>query len=710
MLPTNRRRILFAALLAAVPIAAAAAQDGSDTVIYERGRQDRSATSRTPGLHFDVPLIPRRVLFDNPQRTAPRISHDGRHIAYLAPVNGVLNVWVAPIDNIAEAKPVTSDTNRGIRSYSWAHSNEHVLYIQDKGGDENWRVYRTDIATGETRDLTPYEGVNARIEEVSHKRPNEIVIGVNNRVPQFHDLHVVNVVTGEKTTLIENPGMINGGVVQGFLVDDDYTLRYASTISSTDGSTALLAPDGSAAGGWSTFLTAPMADSLTTFPIGFDSEKKFLYMIDSRDRNTAALVSIELATGKKTRMVHNDHADAGAVMMHPTTGRPQAVQFNYDKPRWQIADLRLVADFNAFEELHSGVFSVVSRTLDDQRWVVAFADDVGPTNFYLWDRKDRRLTHLFVDRTDIAKYTLAPMRPVVINSRDGLELMSYLTIPANTQARGEERPDNPLPMVLLVHGGPWARDSWGFNPSHQMLANRGYAVLSVNFRGSTGFGKEFLNAGNREWAAKMHDDLIDAVNWAVSEKIADPERVAIMGGSYGGYATLVGLTFTPDVFACGVDIVGPSNIVTLLETIPPYWAPAVRMFKDRVGDHTTPEGRAFLEERSPLTHVDKIRKPLLIAQGANDPRVKQAESDQIVHAMTSKNIPVTYVLYPDEGHGFARPENRLSFYAVTDAFLSKHLGGRFEPISGEEVESSTITVPTGAAGVPGLTDLLPDGR
>jgi dipeptidyl aminopeptidase/acylaminoacyl peptidase len=297
------------------------------------------------------------------------------------------------------------------------------------------------------------------------------------------------------------------------------------------------------------------------------------------------------------------------------------------------------------------------------------------------------------------------MHPAVIKSRDGLELVSYLTLPPGSHAKDKDRPENPVPMVLLVHGGPWGRDSWGFNGLHQILANRGYAVLSVNFRGSTGFGKKFLNAGNKEWAARMHDDLIDAVDWAVKEKIADPAKVAIMGGSYGGYATLVGLTFTPEKFACGVDIVGPSNLQTLLNTIPAYWAPMMQLFKDRVGDPDTEEGKKLLEERSPLTRVDRIKRPLLIGQGANDPRVKQAESDQIVKAMQERKIPVTYVLFLDEGHGFARPPNNLAFYAVAEAFLAKNLGGRAEPI-GDAFDGSSIKVPAGADDIPGLKEKL----
>ncbi len=312
---------------------------------------------------------------------------------------------------------------------------------------------------------------------------------------------------------------------------------------------------------------------------------------------------------------------------------------------------------------------------------------------------------MFTNRQELEKVKLSKMYPLIIKSRDGLNLVSYLTLPYWADPDNDSRPKKPLPMVLFVHGGPWARDSWGLNSAHQWLANRGYAVLSVNYRGSTGFGKDFINAANREWAGKMHDDLIDAVNWAIKQKIADKNRVAIMGGSYGGYATLVGMTFTPEVFACGVDIVGPSNLRTLLETIPPYWKPMMEMWATRVGDPRTEEGRKFLDSRSPLTYVDRICRPLLIGQGANDPRVKQSESDQIVQAMQEKNIPVTYVLYSDEGHGFARPENRLSFFAVAEIFLAQHLGGRFQEI-GDDFQGSTIAVPHGAEHIPGLSEAL----
>jgi dipeptidyl aminopeptidase/acylaminoacyl peptidase len=448
-----------------------------------------------------------------------------------------------------------------------------------------------------------------------------------------------------------------------------------------------------------------MQDALTTHPIGFDRSGQVLYMTDSRGRETAALTALNLQTGASTVLAEDPRTDVAGVLEHPTTHSIQAVAFDYTRPEWKVLDPSIQGDLAYLRTVAEGDLLVTSRTLDDRIWTVAAIVDDGPARFFLYDRDARKATFLFTNRKALEGLPLAKMHPEVIASRDGLALVSYLTLPVGSDTKRTGRPDRPLPMVLVVHGGPWARDTWGLNGEDQWLANRGYAVLSVNFRGSTGFGKRFLNAGNREWAGKMHDDLIDAVQWAVREGIADKGRVAILGGSYGGYAALVGLTFTPDVFACGVDIVGPSNLVTLLNTIPPYWEPGIAMFTTRVGDHRTEGGRRFLESRSPLTFVDRIRRPLLIGQGANDPRVKQSEADQIVTAMQRQGIPVTYVLYPDEGHGFARPENRLSFNVVVEAFLSRHLGGRVEPV-GRDFEGSTITVPTGAEDVPGLRAAL----
>ena len=646
----------------------------------------------------ETPLIPRSVLFGNPERASVRLSPDGETLAWLAPIDGVMNIHVAPTDDLAAARAITADTGRGIQSYSWTYLDDTIVYTQDKGGDENWRLYSVDVASGTVRDLTPFDGVQARIQGASRDIPGEILVGLNNRNPALHDVHRLDLATGEMSLVEENQGYI------GFVADDQYNLRLAATYM----------PDGSiqyfyrAAGGsgWDPAETIPQEDTLTTNPLGFTRDGSTIYYIDSRGRDLAALFAMNVESGSPRLIAEHPKADAGGVMTDPDTGRVQAVSFTHARTEWQVIDPAIAPDLEALAKVNDGELQVLSRTLDDRQWIVAFTRSDGPTQYYHWDRAAKKARFLFTNRRDLEGLPLAPMRDVVVPARDGLELVSYYTLPPQSLAApGADRPSEPLPMVLLVHGGPWARDSWGFDPVHQWLANRGYAAMSVNFRGSTGFGKNFANAGDKQWAAAMHDDLLDAVDWAVREGIADRDRVAIMGGSYGGYAALVGLTYTPEVFACGVSIVGPSNLVTLLESIPPYWGPMLQMFKDRVGDPTTEEGRALLQDRSPLNRVESIKRPLLIGQGANDPRVKQAESDQIVAEMQRRGIPVTYVLFPDEGHGFVREENNRAFWAITEAFLGEHLGGRVEPI-GDDFEGSSVQVPAGAAGVAGVQAAL----
>jgi dipeptidyl aminopeptidase/acylaminoacyl peptidase len=644
----------------------------------------------------EVPLIPRKLLFGNPDKTQARISPDGTKLSYLASVNGVLNVWVGSVDSPDTAKPVTNDTNRGIRFHQWAYTNKHVLFIQDKGGDENWRIYGVDLETGEVTDYTPIEKVNARIELLSPRTPEKAVIALNDRNEQLHDLHILDLKTGERTLLIQND--------EGFLaytVDDEFRVRLGSRMTPDGGMDIMTYKDNT----WELFAHVPMEDMLTTQVFGFEASGRNLYLADSRERNTSALVQYDTQTKEFEVLAEDPQADLSGVIIHPTELRVQAVSFTYERRRWQILDQSIQADLDFLATVEHGEVDVISRTLDDQHWIVAYTIDNGPLRYYRYERAESKAHFLFSNRKALEGKSLASMQSVIIKSRDGLDLVSYFTLPTGSASNGASRPAEPLPMILFVHGGPWGRDDWGFNPWHQWLANRGYAVLSVNFRASTGFGKAFTNAGNMEWGAAMHTDLLDAAEWAVKEGIADKNSIAIMGGSYGGYATLAGLTFTPEVFACGVDIVGPSNIITLLETIPAYWTPMLEMLTSRVGDHRIEEGRAFLKSRSPLTYADRICKPLLIGQGANDPRVKQAESDQIVQAMQVKNIPVTYVLYPDEGHGFARPENNLSFSAVAEAFLAGILEGRFEPI-GDDFAGASITVPTGAEQISGLADAL----
>ena len=609
----------------------------------------------------NVELIPRDILFGNPVRTSPQVSPDGRRMAYLAPVNNVLNVWVGTIGQ-DDYRSVTNDVERGIRFYTWAADNKHILYLQDVGGNENWRLYATNLESQETRDLTPFENVQARVIDRDKHFPNELLIGMNKDNPQVHDVYHLDLASGELTLVTKNPGNI-----VGWVTDANFKVRGALAMA-PDGSMHLQSRQNEESE-WTEIVTWGPEDNQTSGPIGFTLDGQSIYLQDSRDYNAGRLVKMDIATGAITVIAEDPEYDVASTMIHPDTREIQAVAFDRDRLEWSVLDDSIKADFEYIRSLHRGDFSINSRDDADATWIVAFTVDNGPVPFYAYDRKTRTATFLFDNQPALNEYTLATMEPFSFTSRDGLTIHGYLTLPP-----GEERRN--LPMVLNVHGGPWARDDWGYRPDVQWFANRGYACLQVNYRGSTGYGKAFMNAGNKEWGGKMHNDLVDAVNWAVERGIADPKKVSIFGGSYGGYAALVGATFTPDVFCCAVDIVGPSNIITLIQTIPPYWAPLVSIFHQRVGDPSTEE--EFLKSRSPLFKVDQVKIPMLIGQGANDPRVKQAESEQIVEAMKSKGIPYEYMLFPDEGHGFAKPENRLKFYAAAERFLAKYMGGRYE--------------------------------
>lgn len=646
-------------------------------------------------------LIPRQILFGNPAKAALRISPDGTKLSYLAPRDGVLNVYVADRNNLDEAKPVTNDRTTGISQYFWAESGKHILYLQDDNGDEDFHLYSVNLETDEIVDLTPFEKIRAQVVHQSSEHPNHILVGINNRNQRwFHDVYKINIETGDRELIVENNQFV------GFVADEDFNVKLAVTFTPKS-EIVVFKADESAKNGWAPFMTIPTEDALTTSPAGFDKTGNILYLVDSRDRNTAALKTLNMETGELKEIYSNEKADISGVMLHPTELTVQGVNYTYLKRELHIVDESIRGDIKYLESVNDGEIQISSRSNDDNIWTVAYLQDAGPVKYYIYDRKAKNAEYLFSHRPELENIKLAKMHPQVIKSRDGLDLVSYLTLPIESDSDEDGRPDQALPMVLLVHGGPWARDNWGYNTIHQLLADRGYAVLSVNYRGSTGFGKDFINAANMEWAGKMHDDLIDAVDWAVKEKIAQRDKVAIMGGSYGGYATLVGLTFTPDTFACGVDIVGPSSLISLLNNPPPYWMPIMPMMKARVGDWDTEEGKKFLESRSPLYKVDQIQRPLLIGQGAQDPRVKQVESDQIVKAMQEKNIPVSYVLFPEEGHGFDRPENNMSFFAVAEGFLAQHLGGRYEPI-GDDFEGAKFEVPAGADGIPGLNEAMSD--
>ncbi len=639
-----------------------------------------------------LPLLPRSLYFGNPERSSPALSPDGRLLGFLAPDAGVMNVFVGPAGDPAAARPVTSDRLRGIRSWSWAKDGEHLLYMQDEGGDENWHVHAVAVATGEDRDLTPYPGVAAYIDRLSTERPHEIVVAMNDRDPQWHDRWTLDLRTGGRTLLLQNDGFVSA------LFDARFRL-VATTGPRGDG--GLVFRRAGPSGALEPWFEVGLEDANSTSLAGVTRDGAVIYLLDARGRDTEALFAVDAATGTATLVAEHAGADAAALVEDPRTDRVTAVAFDGLRRDWLALDPAVAADLAALAAVRDGEVHVVSQTSDDALWTVAFVVDDGPVAYHLYERASRRATYLFTARPALEGMQHAKMRALFVTSRDGLRLPTYVTLPAGTPCDAAGRPLAALPTVLWVHGGPWARDSWGWSAYHQWLSNRGYAVISVNYRGSTGFGKAFTHAGDHEWAGKMHDDLLDVVTWAVGEGIADRAKVAIGGGSYGGYATLVGLTFTPDVFACGVDIVGPSSIVTLIRSVPAYWLPLITTFTKRVGDPSTPEGLAFLESRSPLHRVGEIRRPLLIAQGANDPRVKQAESDQIVAEMERRRIPVTYVLFPDEGHGFARPANSRAFHAAMEAFLAQHLGGRSEPV-GTDFDESTIRIVAGREHVVGL--------
>ncbi|NES05075.1 MAG: S9 family peptidase [Okeania sp. SIO2F4] len=617
------------------------------------------------------PLISRDILFGNPERTNPKLSPDGKYLAYIAPdEKNVLQVWVRTIGQ-EDDRQVTADKKRGIRIYLWSYNQDQLIYLQDAEGDENFHLYQVNIQSNIVRDLTPFQGVKADIVDIDPNFPDQILVGMNLENRQKFDVYRINLNNGAVEFDTHNPGNI-----VGWTADAQFQIRAAIARTEDGGSDVFYRETTEKS--WETMRHwGPNEEGS---PVLFSDDGKILYISGNHDANAKRLVALDLAARQENVVAEDPQYDMGGIIIHPTTRNIEAVGFYKEKLEWQILDDSIVADFEFLKAAHEGEFRIVDRTINDLNWLVSYFTDDGPVYYYAYDRTAKTTTFLFTNQPKLEGLQLASMEPVSYTAKDGLTIHGYLTKPVGVSTSG--------PAVLLVHGGPWARDTWGYRPQAQWLANRGYVVLQVNFRGSSGYGKDFLNAGNREWGAKMHDDLIDGVNWLVEQGIADKDKIAIMGGSYGGYATLVGLTFTPEVFAAGVDIVGPSNLITLMETLPPYWEPLKKVFFHRVGNlETEPE---FLKSRSPLFLVDKIQKPLLIAQGANDPRVKESESEQIVKAMEDAGKPVKYALYTDEGHGFARPENRLHFYAIAEEFLAKYLGGRFEAVGNIKGHSGIV--------------------
>jgi dipeptidyl aminopeptidase/acylaminoacyl peptidase len=620
-------------------------------------------------------LIPRETFFGNPEKYRARISPDGKRLAFLAPDKGnILQVFVRTFGQ-TDDKPVTTDPKRGIRNYIWAQDSRTILYLQDSDGDENWHLYGVDLETGKTTDHTPFPGVRADVTAVDLAFPDEVLVQLNKRDPSVFDVYRLNLRSGALVLDTENPGDVTEWVA-----DAKLQVR-AAKVATTDGGTEIRVRD-DAKSPWRSWLKVG-PDEILDFA-GFAPDGKSAYLVSSLGNDTARVVERVIATGEE-KVVASSYVDAEAVQTNPRTHALEAVSFAGGRAWWTVVDPTVKADFDGLATLFDGDFTVVDRDAQDATWVVSYTSDQAPVRYYTWERANRQGTFLFSAQPKLEKLPLATTQALQLAARDGLSLPSYFTLPFKASASN-------LPIVLLVHGGPWARDRWAFQPEVQWLANRGYAVLQVNYRGSTGYGKKHLAAGFREWGGKMHDDLIDALTWAVQQRIADPKRIAIYGGSYGGYATLVGLSKTPDVFACGVDVVGPSNLKTLIGSIPPYWKPLRALFDIRMGNVDDPKDAELVKTASPLFDAAKIRRPLLIAQGANDPRVKPAEAEQIVAAIRKNRGKVTYVLYPDEGHGFARPENRIDFYGRAETFLAGCLGGPSEEMKGDRYPGSTAVV------------------
>lgn len=636
-----------------------------------------SAGALAPAARAELPpLIPRDVLFGNPERASPQLSPDGKRLAWLGPdEKNVLQVWVRPVAG-GDARKVTNDPRRGIRQYRWAWDDRTLLYLQDADGDENWHVFGVDLETGAVRDYTPFQGVRAEPVAVSPTIPGRILVQMNLRDRAALDVHAVDLRTGAITLDTQNPGDVGGWVAS-----DDLVVR-AATATLADGSTELRVRDRADAP-WRVIHRAPFGDDAGVLDLSADARTAFFQTSVGGD--TSRVVAHDLASGRETTLAQDPKADVGEVVVDPIRHVVQAADFPVARQSWKVLDPTVKGDFEGLQKLAVGEFHLLSRDRKDAAWLVAFVQDRGPTRYYAWDRAGRKGTLLFTNRPKLEGLALAEMRPFELAGRDGLTLHGYVTLPVGVPARG-------LPTVLFPHGGPWARDRWGFDATAQWFANRGYAVLQVNFRGSTGFGKAFVNAADRQWGLKMHDDLVDAVRWAVAQGIADPKRIAVYGGSYGGYSALAAATFTPELFRCAVPIVAPSNLFTLLRSFPAYWKPFIAQVHRRVGNPDDPKDEALLRAASPLFSADRIKIPLLLGQGANDPRVRQQEAEQIAAAIEKNGGRVTYVLYPDEGHGFARPENRTDFNARAEVFLGECLGGRVEPLPGDRVPGASAVV------------------
>ena len=616
-----------------------------------------------------TPLIDREIFFGNPTIMGAKISPDGAFITFVKPYRGMLNIWIKKTsESFENALPLTNDTTRPITGYFWSRDSKYVLYVQDAGGDENYHVYSVDphlaFGTDEiptAKDLSNYKGIRAMILGLPKTDHDIIFVGINDRDPAWHDLYKISISTGERELII-----INDFDANSFYFNLKDELCLASKATNEAGVELLsLQSDGL----WKSIVKTSGDEYCHPVKGTSDGQYYIESNVGEEDLSFLGILNLEDATVVQIEEDPEGEVDFGAAIFSGQTNELIATSYVGDKPRIYWKDQAFEADYN-FLKNHFGDVEVsfISGTKDERKWIIAANSDIDPGSTHFFDRDTQEVSFLYRPRPDLPSEHLCKMKAIKYVSYDGTVIPAYLTLPKNEE--------NIAGAIILPHGGPWVRDAWGYNSYAQFLANRGYAVLQSNYRGSTGYGKEHLNAGDREWGRKMQDDLTAGVDFIINKRICNKDKVGILGGSYGGYATLAGLAFTPDVYTCGVSIVGPSNLFTLLESIPAYWESARAMFHKRMGDPSTEEGRALLTARSPFFHADKIKAPLLVAQGNNDPRVKTAESDQIVFAMRQHGLDVEYLNFPDEGHGFANPTNSMAFIAVMEAFLAKHIGGR----------------------------------
>lgn len=607
-------------------------------------------------------LIPRKILFAHPNYTQPKVSPDGSYIAFLSPdENDILNIWIRPRTESA-AVQVTFQKNEGIKEYHWQEDSRHILYAKDTNGDNKWHLFQVNLLTRNHKDLTPFEKTSVQLVSLSDKKPHHALVAFNKERPALPDLYVMDLTNGKLELLEKNPGD-----TLAFYADNHLEVKASKAITK-EGKTLFRIKTGEE---WKDILTYSPEDFGTDI-VGVASDDPLLYFKGYFGKDTVRLAQYNTETKEwKTLFAHEEY-DISHVLQNPISSNIDAVAYHGDRYEWGVVNPLFKDHLRTLKQIPGDVY-LINRDKVDRYWTLSYVNDDAPNKYYLYDTRDRKLQFLFSEKEELTEYTFAKLQPIHFKTRDGMMIQGYIARP---------KTEKKVPLVVYVHGGALARDKWGFSPVVQWLVNRGYGVLLVNYRGSAGFGKKYLYAGRKEWARKRHFDLIDAKNWVIDQGWVDKDKVAIAGSSLGGYAALVGMTFTPDEFCCGVSHVGPSNLITFLHSLPPHFKAMQSLINGLFGDLKKEQN--LLKERSPFFRIDKIRKPLLIAQGANDPIVPKSESDQFVKGMREKKIPVDYLLFPNEGHKILHYSNRIKYFAAFESFLSEHLGGKLEEVSREE--------------------------